>query len=151
MCLCVISVGLISCVCRLIKEHVSLKIPVHFPLTKMISFRLHLKCCLALSSYRIIQFQDEFWLYFSQFVSVVCFWIECISFLSWHYTLFDCCIIHLKYLNLKFHSIHSSYFYSTSSNPLLLRGADWYCVGVSRRNATGNCVWWTFTRSLLGG
>jgi len=44
--------------------------------------------------------------------------------------------------------IHSGYLYSASSSLLLLRGApdyrtDVYCIGVSRRSATGNYEWRT--------
>src|SRR6218665_2496461 len=56
-------------------------------------------------------------------------------------------------------SIHSGYFYSTSSSPLglLLRGAPdtkrdrAYCVRVSRRSETDNCELRACPRSLRGG
>src|SRR6218665_2934271 len=48
--------------------------------------------------------------------------------------------------------IYSVYFYSASSSPLLIRGAPdtvrIYCVGVSRRSATGNCKRRICQRSL---
>ena len=51
--------------------------------------------------------------------------------------------------------IHSGYFYSTSSSPLLLRGAGDYSIDtVSRftwRSATGNYEWMIFPRSLRVG
>jgi len=55
-----------------------------------------------------------------------------------------------------FHSfIHSGYFYSASSSPLLLRGAPDYSIDtvskLTRRSATGNCKWRTCPRSLHGG
>ena len=51
--------------------------------------------------------------------------------------------------------IHSGYFYSTSSSPLLLRGAHKYSNGtvseLTRRSATDNCGCRTFPRYLHGG
>jgi len=47
--------------------------------------------------------------------------------------------------------IHSGYFYSTSSGPLLLRGAPDYCIDtvweLTSCIATGNCKWRTCLRS----
>jgi len=54
---------------------------------------------------------------------------------------------------LKF--IHSGYFYSASSRPLLLRGAPDYSINtvleLTRRSAISNCEWRTCPRSLHGG
>ena len=51
--------------------------------------------------------------------------------------------------------IHSIYFYSASSSPLLLRGASDYSIDtvleLTRQSATGNCEWRTCSRSLHGG
>ena len=51
--------------------------------------------------------------------------------------------------------IHSRYFHSASSSPLLLRGAPYYSTDtaseITRRSATGNCEWRTCPRSLHGG
>jgi len=48
--------------------------------------------------------------------------------------------------------IHSRYFYSASSSPILLRGALYYSIDtvleLTRRSATGNCEWRTCPRSL---
>ena len=50
--------------------------------------------------------------------------------------------------------IHSGYFYSTSSSPLLLRGALDYSIDtvpeLTRQSATGNCEWRTYPMSLRG-
>ena len=50
--------------------------------------------------------------------------------------------------------IHSIYFYSTSSCPLLLRGAPDYSIDtiseLTCRSATSNCEWRTCPRSLRG-
>jgi len=51
--------------------------------------------------------------------------------------------------------IHSRYFYSASSRPLLLRGAPDYIIDteseLTRRSATRNCEWRTCPRSIRGG
>jgi len=51
--------------------------------------------------------------------------------------------------------IHSVYFYSASSSPILLRGAPDYIIDtvleLTHWSATGNCEWRTCPRSLYGG
>ena len=51
--------------------------------------------------------------------------------------------------------IYSRYFYSTSSSPLLLRGAPDYSINIVSEltcwRTTGNCEWWTCPSSLRGG
>ena len=51
--------------------------------------------------------------------------------------------------------IHSGYFYSTSSSPLLLRCIANYSIDtvseLTQQSATGNCEWRTCPRSLHGG
>jgi len=51
--------------------------------------------------------------------------------------------------------IHSLYFYSASSCPLLIKGAPDYSIytvlELRCRSATGNCEWRTCPRSLRGG
>ena len=50
--------------------------------------------------------------------------------------------------------IHSGYFYSASSSPLLLRGAPDYSIDsvleLTRQSIIGNCEWRTCPRSLRG-
>ena len=58
-------------------------------------------------------------------------------------------------ISLTVHSfIHSEYFYSASSSPLLLRGAPDYSIDtvseLTCRSATGNCKWSTYPRSFCG-
>ena len=51
--------------------------------------------------------------------------------------------------------IHSGYFYSASSSPLLLRGTPDYSIDtvlkLTHQSATGNCEWRTCPRYLCGG
>src|SRR6218665_796095 len=55
-----------------------------------------------------------------------------------------CCFKHCSFISVSGISFnHSRYFYSTSSSPLLLRGAPDYGIDtvseLTRRSATGNC------------
>ena len=60
----------------------------------------------------------------------------------------------VKYKRIWYSFIHSWYFYSASSSPLLLRGVPDYSIDtvseLTRRSATGNCEWRTLQRSLRG-
>jgi len=84
------------------------------------------------------------------------------SLLSFNSTFSRLCLCHRLWVcpsstfPLLIHSfIHSGYFYSASSSPLLLRGAPDYSIDtvseLTRRSATGNCEWRICPRSLHGG